>query len=163
MAGSCALIVCAMRKAAYTVPGNGTDSSTSVGWWRCQHLQGQLAQRAVHQVQRRGQRLGQRLEAGLAGRQLLGVAHELEARVDRVAQHVGDVVQVQRGQVARAVVRAQRTEGPGQRIAAIVVDIGVERHEARPLGQEAAAGDAVHQRRVAALQEGQRRARSCAR
>jgi hypothetical protein len=52
-------------------------------------------------------------------RQALGVAHELEARVDRLAQHVGQVVQVQRGQVARAVLHAQRAEGPGQRVAAV--------------------------------------------
>ncbi|MNX54008.1 hypothetical protein D3C86_847180 [compost metagenome] len=27
-------MVCAMRKAAYTAPGNGTDNSTIVGAWR---------------------------------------------------------------------------------------------------------------------------------
>ena len=35
MDGWCDLTACAMRKAAYTVPGNGTDTSTSVGRWRC--------------------------------------------------------------------------------------------------------------------------------
>ena len=34
MCGCRALMACAMRKAAYTDPGNGTDSSTTVGWWR---------------------------------------------------------------------------------------------------------------------------------
>jgi hypothetical protein len=113
-------------------------------------LQRQALQRAVDQVRRRGQRL----EGGLALRQLLGVAHELEARVDGVAQHVGQVVQVQRGQVARAVVQAQGAEGPGHGVAAVGVDVDVQRREARALGQEAAAADAVRQRGVTALQEG---------
>jgi hypothetical protein len=50
-----------------------------------------------------------------------GVAHELEARVHRLAQHVGQVVQVQRGQVAGPVLQAQGAEGPGQRVAALFV------------------------------------------
>ena len=120
-------------------------------------LQRQRVQRVVHQRVRRRQRRGQRREAGLAGGQLFAVAHELEARVHRVAQHVGDVVQEQRGDMPRAVVRAQCAEGPGQGVGTVLADIGVQRREARPFGQEAAAGDAVHQRRIAPLQEGQRR------
>jgi hypothetical protein len=116
--------------------------------------QRQFAQRGVDQVLRRRQRLRQRLEAGLALRQRFGIAHELEARVDRFAQHVGDVVEVKRGEVAGAVGHAQRAEGPGQRIAALVVDIHVERGEARALGQEGTAGDAVRERRIAPLEEG---------
>jgi hypothetical protein len=72
-------------------------------------LQGQARSVLVHQVGRRRQRLGQRVEGGLAARQRLGVAHELKARVHRIAQHIGQVVQVQRGQVLGAV-RA----GPGR-------------------------------------------------
>ena len=34
MAASCALMACAIRKAAYTEPGNGTDTSTTLGAWR---------------------------------------------------------------------------------------------------------------------------------
>ena len=122
-----------------------------------QRGQRQPAQGVVDQIHRRGQRGGQRLEAGLAGGQTLAVAHELESRVDRVAQHVGQVVQVQRGQVASAVVHAQRPESPGHGVAAVLVHEHIQRREARPLGQEAAAGDAVRQRRVAPLQEGQHR------
>ena len=118
----------------------------------------QAAQQAIDQVRRRRQRLRQCVEAGLALRQALGVAHELEARIDRIAQHIGNVVEVQRGQVARAVLHAQRTEGPGHRVVAVVVDIGLERGKARPLGQEAARADAVRECGVAALQEGHRRA-----
>jgi hypothetical protein len=72
-----------------------------------QRLQGQRVQALVDQVQRRGQRLGQRVEGRLALRQLLGIAHEFETRVDRIAQHVGQVVQIQRGQMPGAVLQAQ--------------------------------------------------------
>jgi hypothetical protein len=89
---------------------------------------------------------------------VLGVAHEFEARVDRLAQHVGQVVQVQRGQVARAVLHAQRAEGPGHRVTAVRVHVHGQRLEARAFGQEAAAADAVRQRGVTPLQEGHHRA-----
>ena len=56
--------------------------------------------------------------------------------------------------MARPVLDAEHAEGPGQRVAAVVVDVDVERGEARSLGQEIAAGDAVPDRRVAPLQEG---------
>ncbi len=121
-----------------------------------QRLPGQLGQRLVDQVQRRGERLRQRVEGGLALRQRFGVAHELEARVDRVAQHIGNVVQVQRREVTCPVLHTERAEGPGQRVTSVVVDVDVERLEARAFGQEGAAADAVRQRGVAALQKGQR-------
>ena len=56
--------------------------------------------------------------------------------------------------MARPVLDAEHAEGPGQRVAAVLVGIDVERGEARPLGQELAAGDAVADRRVVPLQEG---------
>jgi len=119
--------------------------------------QRQLAQQFVDEGGRRRQRIGQRVEGGLAERQALGVAHELETRVDRLADHVGDVVQVQRGQVSGVVLRTERAEGPGERAAAVGVLEGIERREARAFGQEGAAADAVRQRGVAALQKRQRR------
>ncbi len=106
----------------------------------------------IDQIQGRGQSLRERIEGRLALRQRLGVAHELEARVDAVAQHVGQIVQVQRGQVARLVLHAQRAKSPGQRVTAFCIDIHIERLEARSLGQEGAAANAVRQRRVAPLQ-----------
>ena len=121
------------------------------------HLLRQPDQRAVDQVQRGGECGGQRVEGGLALRQRFGVAHELETWVDRIAQHVGDVVEVQRGEVARTVLHAQGTEGPGERVATVVVDVDVERLEARALGQESAATNAVAERWVIALKEGERR------
>ncbi len=57
--------------------------------------------------------------------------------------------------MARTVLHTQGAEGPGHGIGAgAVADEDVQRHKARPLGQEAAAADAVRQRAVAALQEG---------
>ena len=126
---------------------------------RGQGLARQARQGAVDQVGRRGQGLGHGVEAGLAGGQLLGIAHELEARVHRLAHHVGQVVQVQRGQVLGAVGQAQHAEGPGQRVAVfLAADVVVQRGEARALGQQGAGVDAVRQHRVAPLQEADHRA-----
>jgi hypothetical protein len=119
-----------------------------------QRLGRQRGQGAVQQVGRGGQGLGQRVEMGLGGGQLLGVAHELEARVHRLAHHVGQVVQVERGQVAGPVLQAQGAEGPGQRVLALFGGVAVQGLEARAFGQEAAGVDAVGQRGVAPLQEG---------
>ncbi len=128
--------------------------------------QRQLVQQLVHQRGWRGQRLRERVEAGLAAGERLGVAHELEARVHRVAQHVGQVVQVQRAQMPCLVLHAQRAKGPGQRVAAAVahvhVVVGVQRRKARAFRQQAARGHAVRQRGVAPLQVGDGRADAAA-
>ena len=68
--------------------GEGHRQQHQRGRWRA-ISRAQALQRAIDQVGWRKPRLRQRLEAGLAGGELLGVAHELEARVDGVAQHVG--------------------------------------------------------------------------
>ncbi len=115
----------------------------------------QPRQALVHEVGCGGQRRGQGVETGLAGRQLLGVPHELEAAVDGVSKHVGQVVEVQGGEVARAVLQPQRAESPGQRVTAGIVDEHVERTEPSALGEPAPAHDAVRERRVTSLQEAQ--------
>ena len=56
--------------------------------------------------------------------------------------------------MARPVLHTERAKGPGQRVAAFIVDEDIERFETRPLGQKIAAADAMADRRVAALQEG---------
>ncbi|MNV04116.1 hypothetical protein D3C71_944040 [compost metagenome] len=114
----------------------------------------ELLQQRVHQRGRRSECLGQRVKRGLAARQRFGIAHKLKALVHRVAQHIGQVVQVQRGQVLGLVVQAQGAKGPAQRVAALVVYIHIQRGEAWALGQVVAACNAVRQRAVAALQEG---------
>ena len=49
---------------------------------------------------------------------------------------------------------AERAEGPGQGVAAVLVHVGLQRGEARALRQVLAAGDAVRERGIAALQKG---------
>ncbi|MNY19568.1 hypothetical protein D3C86_1530080 [compost metagenome] len=122
-----------------------------------QRLRRQLAQRLVHQVQRRRQRLRQGIEGGLAAGQRFGIAHELETRIDGVPQHIGQIIQIQGGQVLGAVMQAQRAERPPQGIAPVLVHVHVQRAETGSFGQEIAAHDTVGQGRIAALQEGDRR------
>ena len=55
---------------------------------------------------------------------------------------------------AGAVLQAEGAEGPGQRIATLVVGIVVERRKARPLGQEGARADAVGDGAIAPLEQG---------
>ncbi len=120
-----------------------------------QRLECQVVQACVHQVLRRGERCVQRIEGRLARRQRFGVAHELEARVDGVANHVGEIVEIQRGEVLGAILQPERAEGPVERIdfALRAVDVTFQRSEARTLGQELPRGDAMREARVAALQE----------
>jgi len=74
--------------------------------------------------------------------------------VDRIAQHIGQVVQVQRGQVTRPVLLTQGAKGPGQGVAAFIVHvIRIECGKARAFRQQAASSDAVAQRGIAPLQE----------
>jgi len=54
----------------------------------------ELLQQRVHQRGRCGQGIRQRVERGLAACQRFGIAHKLETLVHRVAQHIGQVVQV---------------------------------------------------------------------
>ena len=116
-------------------------------------LQGQALQRGVDQVGGLGQGFGQRVKAGLAGGQALGVAHEFKAFVHGIAQHIGQVVQIQRGQVPGAVGLAQSAKSPANRVARAIVVIGVECRKAWAFGQKAPACNAVTQRAVAALQK----------
>ncbi|MDT4848613.1 hypothetical protein FQZ97_827070 [compost metagenome] len=116
----------------------------------------------VDQREGRGEGGGHGREGGLAAGQRFCVAHKGKALVDRVAQHVGQVVEVERGDVARLVLHAQSAERPGQRVAAFFaqrrVHVHLQRGEARAFGQQLARGDAVRQRRVPALQEGDHQA-----
>jgi hypothetical protein len=94
-----------------------------------------------------------RSKVGGAGRELLAVARQREVGIV-APQHVGQIVDVERRQVLRAIDHPQLAERPGQRIA---VGLGgqrrIDRGEPRTLGQEVARGDAQRQARVLALQE----------
>ena len=62
---------------------------------RCQRRADPRAQDFIHERRLRRQRPGQRVEGRLAARQQFAVARELEARIDRVANRVGQIVQVE--------------------------------------------------------------------
>ena len=82
--------------------GDGEDDQS--GLVLLQGCQRQLVQNLVHQIGRLPQGLGQGLKTGLAGRQRLAVAHKFKARVDGIAQHIGQVIEVERRQMTRLVV-----------------------------------------------------------
>ena len=144
MSGCCALIACAMRKRRIDRAGEGYGNQHQTRFVTVDGRQGEFFQRrASTRGFRGGEGACQRFESRLAACQRLGVADELEARVDGVAQHVGEVVEIERCQMPRPVLHAERAEGPGQRIATLVVDVVVERGEARAFGQKLAAADAM--------------------
>ena len=114
----------------------------------------QFFKSAVDQRWRSRQSSGQWLERRLAAGQRFGVADEFKARIDCLAQHVCEIVQIQRGQMPRPVLHAERPESPGQRVAAVFVDINIQWFEARAFRQKISAGNAKSHRRITSLQEG---------
>ncbi len=150
-------MACAMRKAAYTAPGNGTDSSTIVGAWRASASG--VSSRRVSSTRFGGaaRAWAKRVEGGLAARQRFGIAHEFEARIDGVAHHIGQIVQVQGGQVLGAILQAQRAKCPAQGSPPSSSTTSSEQKRG-PSGRNSAAHDAVRQGRVAALQKRDHRA-----
>ena len=109
-------------------------------------------QQLVHQVAGCGQGLGKRVKTGLAAGQRFAVADKFKARVNRIAQHIGDVIQVKRGQMPGPVLLSQCTERPTQRIAAVIIEC-IQRGKTRPLRQKPPSCDPVTQRGIAALQK----------
>ena len=109
----------------------------------CHGGQGQVGQVLVDEVVRRGQCLGQGVEAGLRGGKDLGVAHKFEACVHRIAQHIGQVVEIERGQVPGTVVLSERTKGPTQRVTGHFIVKSLQGGEARTFGQKPPACHAV--------------------
>ena len=120
----------------------------------CDRLEGECLQPLVHQIRRGRQSLVQRIERGLACRQRLGVAHKFKARVDRLAQHIGQVVEIQRRQMLGPLLNAQGAECPAQGVFACFADIHIQRGKAAAFRQVTTGDDAVGERRVAALQKG---------
>src|SRR5687767_9324174 len=104
---------------------------------------------------RRVECLVQVIERRLAGRQRFGVANELEARVDGVADDIRQVVEIEGGDVFRAILQPQGTEGPVQRItfALVVGSILSERSETGAFRQVVPRGDAMGEAWIATLQE----------
>ena len=103
-----------------------------------------LQQHLVEQVGGGLQGLVQGLEAGGGESQLLGVARKAELRAHGFLDEVGEVLQVERGQVAGLVGEAHGAEG-GFQVGHVV--------EAAGFGQETTVADAWSQRQVLILQE----------
>ena len=96
-------------------------------------------QEFVYQVVRRTERHLQLIKGGLARRQGLCIAYEFEARVDGVTNDVGEIIEIERGNVFGAILQPQRTECPVERIARAfpAVDVVLARCETRAFGQVA--------------------------
>ena len=120
-----------------------------------QRLERQCMQGCIHQAVRRAERRVQLIECRLARRQRFRIAHELEARIDGIANDIGQVIEIQGGDVFGAILQSQCAEGPVERIACavLVVDVVIERCEARAFGQVMPRGDAMRQARITALQK----------
>ncbi len=104
------------------------------------------ADRVGELVDQRGracQRRRERIEAGGAGGQLLGVARQLEARIDPVADRVGDVVDVEAGEVLGPIGDGQLAVRGGEGVPRILpAERTGERREAWTLGEKLSADDA---------------------
>ena len=104
------------------------------------------------------------IERRLAGRQRFRIAHEFEARIDGVANDIGEVVEIQGGDVLGAILQPQRAEGPVERVAFALLtgDVVIERCEAGTFGQVVPRSDAMREARVATLQKSDGRRDGCA-
>ena len=111
----------------------------------------QYRQILIQQIGWRGEGVGERVKTRLTTGQLLGITHKLKARVNCVTQHVGKVIEVQRGDVFSAVLHTQHAKSPAQWITAVVIGIDIQRGEARALWQQASIGDTVGNGSVMAL------------
>ena len=150
-------------KGAVHVAGKGRGDEHQRRLMPRQRFERQRVQRCIDQAVRRVERRVQLIERRLARRQRLRIAHELEARIDGIANDVGEVVEIQRGDVLGAILQSQRAEGPVERIAfaLLAVDVVIERCEARTFGQVVPRSDAMSQAGVAALQESNGRRDGC--
>ena len=113
-------------------------------------LCGELVEDRIDQRGLALERALQRIERGRAGREPLAVARQLEVRRDAVADHVGDVIDIQAREVLRAIGHAEATERPRERI---VVPLARDRVEPRAFGQQLSTDDAQCQPGISALEE----------
>lgn len=122
-------------------------------------LERQLAERPVDEARRSVQGFVERIKGWLARGERCRVAHEFKFWVHAVTDRIGKVIEIERGQVARAILNAERTERPLKRVGALAsrLDILAEGRKARSLGQEGSRGDAMRECRVPATQESHHR------
>jgi hypothetical protein len=107
-----------------------------------------LVEQSRDETRRRLQRLGEGIERRGRRRDVLAVAAQSPERIDGRRDEIGEVVQIETGQVASPVGGAERPERPA---------IVLARGQTRPLGQEPSGRDPRCQRRVAPLQKADHR------
>ena len=136
-------------KRAVHIAGEGRGDGDNIGSLRGDQLARDFVDRFVDQCGLARQCLVQRIERGCARCEALAVARQLEARIDAVAPHVGEIVDVQACEIPRLLGGTQRAERGH--------DVFVVRLlEAWAFRQKRAADDAERQRGITALQEADR-------
>jgi hypothetical protein len=116
-------------------------------------LRRQLVEQLVDQVGLALEGVAQWVERGRAGGQPLRVAGQLELGGDALADHVGEIVDVQAREVLRAVGDPEPTERPRERVVVGGAGATVDRREPRTLGEQVAPDDPQREPRIAALEE----------
>ncbi len=106
-------------KRAVNVAGKRRGDEHQVRLMLRQRFERQRVQECIHQIVRRTERRLQLIERRLARRQRFCIAHELEARVDGIADDVREVVEIKGGNVLGAILQSQCTKGPVERVAVL--------------------------------------------
>ncbi len=83
----------------------------------------QRAQGLVDQIRWRYQGIGQRIKSRLTSRERFPLANKLKPTINRLSDHIREIIKIKRRQVFSAILHAKRTERPAKRITAILVDI----------------------------------------
>ena len=111
----------------------------------CQHTQQATLETRIDQARCCRQRSGEWRETPLALRQRFAVADEFETWITGIADDVCQVVEEQCCEMACPIMQAECAKGPGQRVAAAIVEIVIEGRKTRSFRQKAARHDALRQ------------------
>ena len=115
---------------------------------RRQHVERQCVQNCVDQIVWRIERRLQLIEPRLARRQRFRITHELKARIDGVANDVGEVIEIQGGDVLGTILQSECTKGPVESVVFLR-----ERREARTFRQKVPRRNTMSETGVSALQK----------
>ncbi len=142
-------------KGAVNVARKGCGNEYQVRLMLRQCFERQCMQGCIYQIVRRSECHLQLIERRLARRQRFCIAHELEARVDGIADDVREIIEIQGGDVLGAILQPQRAKGPVEHVAFMLLIVGgvLERCKARTFRQVMPRRDAMGHAGVAALQK----------